>query len=129
MTDETIVAVYDAAAHADAAVRDLEAANVPSSAISRHAGTATTTTTGSATPVREQGFWASIFGGEPDHGSAVYDQSLSSGSTVVTVKVPGEHVQHVTDILEKHSPVDMDERAASYGAGTSSNHDHDHDDD
>jgi uncharacterized protein (TIGR02271 family) len=120
MTDETIVAVYDTAAHADAAVRDLEAANVPSSAISRHAATAATTTTGSAAPGREQGFWASLFGGEPDHGTAVYDRSLDSGSTVVTVKVPGEHVQRVTDILEKHSPVDMDERAAAYGSGNSS---------
>jgi hypothetical protein len=36
MTEETIVAVFETAAHADAAVRDLEAANVPSSAISRH---------------------------------------------------------------------------------------------
>ena len=37
MTDETIVAVYDTAAHAAAAVSDLEAAGVPSSAISQHA--------------------------------------------------------------------------------------------
>ena len=33
MTEETIVAVYDTVARADAAVRDLEAAGVPSSAI------------------------------------------------------------------------------------------------
>ncbi|MDQ2763561.1 MAG: YsnF/AvaK domain-containing protein [Pseudomonadota bacterium] len=115
MPDETIVAVYDTAAHADAAVRDLEAANVPSSAISRHAGSATTTTTGSTAPVREKGFWSSLFGGEPDHDESVYDRSLDSGSSVVTVKVPTEHVERVTAILEQHSPVDMDERAASYG--------------
>ena len=36
MTQQTLVAVYDTAAHADAAVRDLEAAHVPSSAIGKH---------------------------------------------------------------------------------------------
>lgn len=119
MTDETIVAVYDTAAHADAAVSDLKAANVPSSAISCHSGAATTTTTGSAEPVREKGFWSSLFGGEPDHDTSVFDRSLSTGSTVVTVKVPSEHVDRVTSILERHSPIDMDERAASYSAATS----------
>ena len=119
MAVETIVAVYDTAAHADAAMQDLQAANVPSSAISRHAGTATTAAPGGMEPVREKGFWSSLFGGEPDYDESVYDRSLSSGSSVVTVKVPSEHVQQVSAILERHSPIDMDERAASYGAVTS----------
>ena len=38
MPEQTIVAVYDKFIDADAAVRDLEAANVPSQAISRHEG-------------------------------------------------------------------------------------------
>lgn len=116
MTDETIVAVYDTAAHADAAIRDLEAAKVPSGAISRQDGKATTSD--AAAPGREKGFWSNLFGGEPDHDAAVYDRSLDAGSSVVTVKVPGQHVQAVTDILEAHNPVDMDERAASFGVGT-----------
>ena len=37
MNEEIIVAVYDTEAHADAAVRDLEAAHVPPTAITRHA--------------------------------------------------------------------------------------------
>ena len=37
MTNETIVAVYDSADHAALAVRDLEAAGVPSAAITQHA--------------------------------------------------------------------------------------------
>ena len=37
MEHETIVAVYDTAAHAQAAVHDLEAANVPASDITQHA--------------------------------------------------------------------------------------------
>lgn len=115
MTDETIVAVYDSPEHAALAVRDLEAAGVPSRAISQHADTTGTTTTGA--PVREQGFWASLFGGEPayEHDTAVYDRSLKGGSTVVTVKAAEEHLTQVMDILERHNPIDMDERAASYG--------------
>ena len=37
MTDDTIVAVFDTQAHASAAVRDLENAGVPASAITQHA--------------------------------------------------------------------------------------------
>ncbi len=115
MTEETIVAMFDTAAHADAAVRDLEAANVPSSAISRHPSTAGTTTTTAAAP--QKGFWSNLFGGEPDHDTSVYDRSLESGSHAVTVKVPEQHVASVTDILERHGPIDIDERAAGYGTG------------
>ncbi len=119
MAEETIVAVYDTAAHAQAAVSDLRAANVPESAISVQAGSGgmsgATTATTSAAPVQEQGFWASLFGGEPDHDTAVYDRSVQGGSSVVTVRVPDEHVARVMQILETHNPVDIDERASSYG--------------
>ncbi len=111
MTDETVVAVYDTAAHADAAVRDLEAANVPSGAISRHAATAG----GAATPAHQPGFWGKLIGGEPDHDTSVYDRSLESGSTVVTVRAPQQHVESVSRILELHGPIDINQRATGYG--------------
>jgi uncharacterized protein (TIGR02271 family) len=120
MTDETIVAVYDTAEHAALAVRDLEAAGIPSSAISQHAAggvmTGSTATT-TAAPHREQGFWASLFGGEPEyeHDTTVYNRSLESGSTVVSVKASELHVAQAIEILERHNPVDIDERATSYG--------------
>ncbi len=116
MNDETIVAVYDTPAHAELAIQDIIAAGVPESAINRHGGTmsgATTTTT--VEPAREQGFWASLFGGEPDYDTAVYDRSLEGGSTVVTVKASEVHIARVTEILESHHPVDIDERATGYG--------------
>jgi uncharacterized protein (TIGR02271 family) len=120
MNEEIIVAVYDTQAQADAAVRDLETAQVPPEAISRHAGTrsASGAAVSNANSGRGQGFWSSLFGGEPDDGTAVYDRSLESGSSVVTVRVPGEHVDGVTRILERHDPIDIDERAASFGLGT-----------
>ena len=121
MNEETIVAVYDTAEHAAAAVRDLESAGVPSSAISQHAGNSTGVTghdnVTTAGKPREQGFWSSLFGGEPEyeHDTAVYDRSLQGGSTVVTVRGSSDHLTQVLDILERHNPIDIDERAATYG--------------
>ena len=117
MTDETIVAVYDTAAQADAAVQDLHTANVPSGAISRHSGTSSTGAVGDTAP-RDQGFWSSLFGGDADHDTAVYERSIASGSHVVTVKVPDEHVAGVMTILERHNPIDIDDRATGYGIGS-----------
>jgi uncharacterized protein (TIGR02271 family) len=117
MTDETIVAVYDSAEHAALAVRDLEAAGIPSSAISQHAKDGYTTGSSMTTTTpREEGFWASLFGGgsEYTHETSVFDRSLETGSTVVTVKAPEQHLTQVMEILERHNPVDMDERAATY---------------
>lgn len=117
MSMETIVAVFDTAAHAAAAVQDLESAGVPSNAITQHSsGAATGTTT--AVPAREQGFWSSLFGADPEQGSdiAVYDRSMQSGSTIVSVKAPEQSLTQVMEILERHNPIDIDERAATYGA-------------
>lgn len=115
MTEQTLVAVYDTAAHADAAVRDLKAAQVPSDAISVHAQDAAAgTTAGAVPPAREPGFWASLFGGDTSD-TTTYARSVESGSTVVTVKAPEQHLTRVSDILERHNPIDFDERAASYG--------------
>ena len=121
MTDETIVAVYDTTAHAEAAIADLQAAGVPDSAISRHAeaGGVSAVTTGARTaagaPMREPGFWATLFGGEPDHDTAVYDRCIEGGSTIVSVRAPEAHQERILEILESHHPVDIDDRATGYG--------------
>ena len=127
VSDETIVAVFDTAAHADAAVADLKTARVPESAISRHAAGASdmtgTTATSAAAPGtmgdtgEKQGFWSSLFGGSTAD-EQVYDRSMTAGSSVVVVKAPMENVESVVAILEKHNPIDLDERAQSYGYST-----------
>lgn len=112
MTDETVIAVYDSAANAEAAVAALKAAGAPDSVITMHAESA------SGSPVTtqpEQGFWSRVFGSEPDHTGSVYDRSIKGGSTVVTVQSPEGDVPRVVEILESHHPVNMEERAASYG--------------
>ncbi len=118
MTEQTIVAVYDTPAHAELAVQDLLQAGIPASAVHRHAqegSYAGNATAPAARSTEGTGFWSSLFGGEPDHDTTVYDRSVSTGSTAVTVKVEDAHVEKVTQILEQHSPIDIDERAGSYG--------------
>jgi uncharacterized protein (TIGR02271 family) len=114
---ETIVAIFDSAEQAALAVHDLETAGVPAAAITQHAkgGISTGLSTTAATP--EPGFWASLFGSEPEHSyeTSVYDRSMEAGSTVVTVNATEQHLDQVMDILERHSPIDIDERAATYG--------------
>ena len=118
MEHETIVAIYETAAHAQAAVRDLEAANVPASDISQHAKTGSMTGASHSTaPVHEKGFWASLFGGEPDHDTSVYGHSINDGATVVSVKVAADRYDEAAAILEKHDPIDVDERSERYGLG------------
>ncbi|WP_428534179.1 YsnF/AvaK domain-containing protein [Rhodopila sp.] len=123
MNEQNIVALFDTTAHADAAVRDLKAASVPDSAIGQHAkmGSGTAAPTGTAAPAPHQGFWASMFGGggserEPDHYASVYDRSIEGGSTVVTVRVAEHDLDRISAVLEKHNPIDLDERAAQYGS-------------
>ena len=124
MSMETIVAVFDTAAHAAAAVQDLVSAGVPADAITQHSSSTASGTTGTSlgAPTQEKGFWASLFGGEPEqqYDSAVYDRSLQSGSTVVSVKAPEQSLTQVMEILERHNPIDIDDRATTYGSTSTS---------
>jgi uncharacterized protein (TIGR02271 family) len=113
--EEIIVAVYDTHAHADLAVGDLLQAKVPEHAISRHQGSSTAT---GAAPIREKGFWASLFGGDAADDEHIYERSAQSGSSVVVVRTPTHDADAVIEILERHNPINIDERAASYGAAT-----------
>jgi uncharacterized protein (TIGR02271 family) len=56
-----------------------------------------------------------LFGGEPADDSALYERSIDSGSTVVTVKASGTDADDVMDILDKYAPIDLDARATDYG--------------
>ena len=119
MNDETIVAVFDNTGEADAAMRDLQSV-VPASAISRHAAEvgSAAAETGAAPKAREPGFWSSLFGGEPDHDTQMYDRSLERGGVVITVRATAEQATRIIDILERHKPVDLDERASRLGLPT-----------
>ena len=109
MNQQTLVAVYDTAAHAEAAVSDLRANSVPADAISQHAKSGGTAGTMMGSHTHEQGFWSKLFGGATEHDTQAYDRSIERGATVVTVKSSDEHYDRLSAILEKHNPVDLDD--------------------
>ena len=117
MASETIVAVFDTAAHAEAAVSALIADGVPASAIEHYTrdqgmtGQAGTET--SAASTHRGGFWAWLTGEQDTTSSshhALYDQTIQSGGTVVTVISDGTNIDQIYNVLEAHNPVDLDER-------------------
>lgn len=123
MNHETIVAVYDTPQHAAAAVQDLLDAGVPASEIQQHRQDDAAAMAGQQAPHPRQGFWASLFGGEPDrhYDADVYDRSIAGGGAVVSVQAVGADIHRLTEVLERHHPVDIDDRGAGYAtpaAGT-----------
>ena len=77
-----------------------------------------TSSMGTGSTGEQPGFWSRLFGSEESYGhdSAVYDRSLNEGSSVVTVSsIPDHDLDAVARILERHNPIDIDERAVGYG--------------
>lgn len=114
MFNEVILAIYETDEDAEHAVAAMLAAHVPPSAIHRHTKDDSPASRTAETSKHEPGFWSRLFGGHSsDH--AVYDHALHNGGNVVTVTtVPGHDFEPVMAILERYSPVDIDERAASF---------------
>ena len=116
----TLVAVFDAAPRAEAAVNDLIAAGVPSNSIEHYAQTTENTAgsrlDGATEGAGHQAFWAWLTGGSEvtlEH-HALYDQSIRSGGTVVTVVADETQSDDVNDILARHGPIDLDDRHPEY---------------
>lgn len=122
MASETIVAVFDTTAHAQTAISDLIAHGIPASSIEHYAQADEAAGTNTASPDVEthqhKGLWAWLTGEPevtPQH-HALYDQTIQAGGTVVTVISDGSNVDKIYDVLEKHAPVDLDERHSQYSA-------------
>ena len=109
---ETIAAVYKTQAQAESAVEDLVTAGISRSSIDRHVqgGSYLGESSFETRPAESKGFWSSLFGGETHDDTSVYDENLTSGGSVVTVRaVSDADYDHVAAILERHDPVDVDD--------------------
>src|SRR5271165_663472 len=117
MAYETLVAVYDTPAHADAAVRALKAAGFHESDISVFNGERLKD--GKATlsaNVKEPGLWQRLFGTDVyQHEATVYGQTVEDGGVVISLRVPESEVAHATAVLDIHRPVDVHDRAVTMG--------------
>lgn len=108
--EQTIVAVYDTPAHAELAVQDLLAANVPASAVERHNEQGSFGHGATTEPVRKGGFLANLFGNDTHEDAGTYTDSMSRGGTVVTVHgIPHRDFESVAAILEAHRPIEFNE--------------------
>jgi uncharacterized protein (TIGR02271 family) len=120
MATETVVAVFDTAAHAQTAIADLIANGVPVSSIEHYARDAETAGVNTASSDVEthghRGFWAWLTGEQETTQAhhALYDQTIQSGGTVVTVISDGTNIDQIYHVLETHNPVDLDERHSQY---------------
>jgi hypothetical protein len=113
MRHENVVAVYDAAAHADAAVNTLKSAGYPDYDISviRSAGGEPNT------DLIEPGFWRRLFGRAIElHEAGAYGQSVLRGGVVVSVHVAESEAPSVIKLLDSHHPVDIMDRARTHGS-------------
>jgi uncharacterized protein (TIGR02271 family) len=129
---EVIVAVFEAASEADAAQRDLESAGIPASAIRRYASSdpaapRTTATSGSTKVESSGGFWSWLLGEESwtadrnawGNDPELYERAAGAGRTILSVTVgDSSQVTQATEILDRHGPIDLDERAAGTMPGT-----------
>lgn len=108
MSYQTIVAAFDTAAHAEAAVQALKAGGFHADDISVFDK--------KRAALREPGPWQRIFGGGLNKYEAdVYNQTLDRGGFVVSVRVPDNEVAHATGILDLHRPIDVEDRAITTG--------------
>jgi len=125
---EHIVAVFDSEPNATAAARSLENAGIPASAIRQyadvgtrpgevgHSETTTTHTSGG-------GFWALLFGDEPDSTGASYandrdqyERRAQAGNVIVSVIVEDDSKIHqAIETIEAHNPLDIDEHTDEHG--------------
>jgi len=117
MAYETLVAVYDTAAHADAAVRALKAAGFHESDISvfdeerLKAGKSAL-----SAGVKEAGLWNRLFGTDVyQHEANIYGQTVQDGGVVISLRVPESEVAHASAVLDIHRPVDVHDRAVTLG--------------
>jgi uncharacterized protein (TIGR02271 family) len=113
MAYETLVAVFDTAAHADAAVRALKAGGFHESDISVLDAKRFAADKALAT---KPGLWNTLFGGDlHEHEANVYGQTVADGGVVLTLRTIDSEVAHAQGILNIHQPVDVHDRAVTAG--------------
>src|SRR5271165_7284679 len=117
MAYQTLVAVYDTAAHADAAVKALKAAGFHDSDVSVFDGERLKAGKAALSAnVKESGLWNRLFGTDVyQHEATVYGQTVEDGGVVISLRVPESEVAHASAVLDIHRPVDVHDRAVTSG--------------
>ena len=122
---EMVVAAFNSSSVAEAAIGDLETARIPSAGIKSYSEDEPAYQDYRGRhPEHQGGFWSWLIGEEPTQTQeyGVYDTSLASGHTVVTVTVDELHADAVIGILNQHRPHEIHEQTSgaseTYQTGT-----------
>ncbi|GAB3419543.1 YsnF/AvaK domain-containing protein [Massilia agilis] len=135
----TLIAVFDNRADADRAQDDLLMAGFKRDCIKisnsdptgiTDSVSGSTTATAANTGTEHEGlgasikhFFADIFGTDNSEHAQRYSDAVSRGHHVLTVTADDEpEVERAADIVERHGPVDIDEKAAEWAGGAAIGH-------
>src|SRR5438270_9173711 len=126
-TQSTIVAIFRNTNDAQAAVDDLEQNGFSQSDIyvtsdysgqgSSTAGTRSPYDTASRHEGGISGWFNRVFGGEDETDRPHYEDALRSGNIVVSVDARDENLDRATNILNRHSPIDIQGEGGAQASG------------
>jgi uncharacterized protein (TIGR02271 family) len=117
MAYETLVAVYDTPARADAAVNALRAAGFAESDISVFDNARLRDGKPLFAPgAKKPGLWQRLFGPDVhEHEASIYGETVQEGGALISVRLPPNEVAHARAVLDIHRPVDVHDRAVTTG--------------
>ncbi|HYD80237.1 MAG TPA: YsnF/AvaK domain-containing protein [Paucimonas sp.] len=123
----TVAAVFDQYQEARSAFDDLIASGFPADDVhlsQEEASESGTTAAGKADEETADdtgtfAFFRRLFGGgDQPSDAALYSEAVRHGNYVLTVDVPDDQlVDRATDVLDRHHPIDIEERAAQWKSG------------
>jgi uncharacterized protein (TIGR02271 family) len=123
----TVAAVFDQYQEAQSALDDLIASGFPADDVhlSRDEASASDKTAATDTESEASGgtgimsFFRHLFGDDNEQNdAALYSEAVRRGNYVLTVDVPDDDlVDRATDVLDRHHPIDIDERASQWKSG------------
>lgn len=109
---KTVVGLYDHNSQAEAAVRELDSSGIASGGVNVVRGGDAMAGTGLVGEL--------VSAGVPERHASLYAQGVSRGGTLVTVSA-GDDVAHTaTAILNRHNPIDIEQRSSSWMTETAS---------
>lgn len=125
--EHTLVAVFDSETHAQNALNDLVSSgfshndmHINASQQSRMTESTSSSAGAAATDQQSVGekiksFFHNLFGGEDAGHADIYSEAVNRGGYVLTVMArDDDQVMRANDVLNRHNPIDMEERASQW---------------
>ena len=118
MAIRTLTAMYDTKGAAEGARDDLVALGLASADVTirgADAGTGAASGATASTGTEDKGFWASLADlFVPDEDRSAYAEGVRRGGYLLSARVPDGMEDRAAEVLERHDPVDVDERSRTW---------------